>query len=59
MRAMQPIRWGVIKKFFNKFKYNKEKRDLVLSLVEESEESIKEVMLDEYVHFLDAIPEIR
>lgn len=30
MKAIQPIRHGIIKKFFEKYKYVKKKRDMIL-----------------------------
>jgi hypothetical protein len=58
---LQPIRWASIKKYFQKFKYQKKKRDLLLELVEDSEVNIKDILgpTNEYVHFTDAIPEIK
>lgn len=59
LKQIQPIRHAMIKKFFDKFKYMRNKRDLVLELAEDAEEGIEEVLGDEYVHFKDAIPEIK
>lgn len=61
MLAIQPIRHGIFKKYFSKFKYNKAKRELLLKTIEESEEYVKDILepSNEYVHFLDAIPEMK
>lgn len=59
MKTIQPLRHGVIKKFFNKFKYSKRNRELLFKVIEASEEQAKDILADEYVHFMDAIPEIR
>lgn len=61
MLAIQPLRHGVFKKFFNRFKYNKQKRELLLKTIEESEEYVADILAPsgEYVHFLDAIPEMK
>ncbi len=61
MLAIQPLRHGIFKKYFDKFKYNKGRRELLLKIIEESEEAVIDVLgpSDEYVHFLDAIPEMR
>lgn len=53
------MRHGIIKKYFLRFKWQKKKRDLVLELAEDAEEFTKEVLGDEYVHFKEAIPEIK
>lgn len=61
MLAIQPIRHGIFKKYFDKYKYNKVRRELLIKTIEESEESVVDVLgpSGEYVHFLDAIPEMR
>lgn len=59
MTALQPIRHGVIKKFFQRFKYQRKKREYLLQLIEESEEVTKEILGEDYVHFIEAIPEIK
>lgn len=59
MRAIQPIRQAVILKYFRKYKWQKAKREEILAAIEHSEEYSKEILGDEYVHFMDAIPEIK
>jgi len=47
-----PIRLGIIKRYFDKYKYQKKKRDEIIAALEESEEQIREVLGDkEYVHY--------
>lgn len=58
MLAMQPIRHGLFKRFFNKFKYQKKKRERLLAVIEESEALPREVLRDEFVSFMQALPEI-
>jgi ribosome-binding factor A len=59
MRLIVPIRLGIIKRYFDKYKYQKKKRDEIIAALEESEEQIREVLGDkEYVHYSEAIPEI-
>ena len=53
-----PIRHATIKRYFDKFKYRKAARQDILATAEASEEFIKRIMGKEYVHFLEAIPEI-
>jgi hypothetical protein len=59
MRLMQPLRHGVIKKYLEKYKYQKAKREDIIRTVEATEDFPKEVLGDEYVHFLDAMPELK
>lgn len=59
MRALIPMRHGVIKRYFDKYKMQKSKRTEILAAAEESEAFIKNIMGKEYVHFVDAIPEIK
>jgi len=54
-----PLRLACIKRFFMKNKYHKAYREEILVDAEESEEFIARFMGDEYVHFVDAIPEIK
>lgn len=61
MVAIQPIRHGMIKKYFEKFKWQKKKRDLLLEMLQESEEQVAEILepSGEFVPFLEAVPEIK
>lgn len=61
MLAIQPLRHGVIRKYFDKFKFQKKKRDLLLSVLQESEEQAAEILSPsgEFIPFQDAIPEIK
>jgi len=59
MLQIQPIRHGMIKKYFDKYKYQRKKRTDILKYAEEGEEMTKNVLGSDYVHFMDAIPEIR
>ena len=56
---MIPIRLGVIKRYFDKFKMQKKSREEILAAAEDSEDFIKRMMGKEYVHFTEAIPEIK
>jgi glycerol-3-phosphate O-acyltransferase len=42
-----------------KYRYQKKKREDILEMAEDAEELTKQVLGDEYVHFKDAIPEIK
>jgi large subunit ribosomal protein L28 len=61
MIQIQPIRHGIIKKYFEKFKWQKKKRDLLLEILKESEEQVSEVLspTGEFVPYKEAIPEIK
>lgn len=61
MLAIQPIRHSMIKKYFDKFKYQKKKRELLFQILKESEEQAEEILspAGKFVPFMDAIPEIK
>lgn len=61
MIAIQPVRHGLFKKYFDKYKFNKKKRDMLLQYIQESEEVVEDVLgpSGEFVPFTDAIPEIK
>ncbi len=61
MIQLQPIRHSMIKKYFDKFKYQKKKRDLLFEVLLESEEQVAEILAPtgEFVPYQDAIPEIK
>jgi|LauGreDrversion4_2_1035121.scaffolds.fasta_scaffold395686_3 hypothetical protein len=61
MLAIQPIRHSTIKKYFDKFKYQRKKRELLLELLKESEEQAEQILgpTGEFVPYLDALPEIK
>jgi len=49
----------VIKSYFEKHKYKKNHRNEIIQAAEETEESLQEYLREDYVHFMDAYPEIR
>ena len=53
MKALMPMRNGVIRRYFEKYKYQKKKREDILASALESEEFIAKLMGDEYVPLLD------
>jgi hypothetical protein len=61
MLAIQPIRHGIFKKYFDRFKYNKNKREILMKTIEESEIYVEDILgpSNEYTHYLDALPDIR
>ena len=58
---MQPVRHGLFKKYFDKFKFNKKKREMLLQFIKDSEEQVEDILgpSGEFVTFTDAIPEIK
>jgi len=59
VRQLLPIRNATLKRYFDKFKMQKKKRDEFMEAALESEKEIELVMGDDYVHFMDVYPEIR
>lgn len=61
MLALQPVRHGLFKKYFDKYKFNKKKREMLLQFIAESEEQAEDILAPsgEFVSFTDAIPEIK
>ena len=59
LKALMPMRNGIIRRYFEKYKYQKKKREAVLAAALESEEFIAKLMGDKYVPLLDQMPEIR
>jgi hypothetical protein len=53
------VRHAVIKKYFLKHKYNKVMRDHLFKALEKSEAKAKDILKDQYVHYMDAIPEMK
>ena len=58
-RALAPIRLGTIKRFYDKFKMQKRKREELIAACEESEHMMQKWLGDEHVHWQDAIPGCR
>lgn len=53
LKALIPVRNGVIRRYFEKYKYQKKKREGILAAALESEEFIAKLLGDEYVPLLD------
>lgn len=49
----------MIRRYFNKYKWQRKKRDEILAMAEDAEEFTKEVLREDYVHFLDAMPDVK
>lgn len=59
MKQLLPIRNNTIKRYFDKFKFQRNKRTEILAAVEESETLLKDLFGEEYRHFTEEIPEIK
>ena len=61
MLAFQPVRHGIFKIYFDKFQFNKKKREMLLQFIAESEEQAEDILgpSGEFVPFTEAIPEIK
>lgn len=59
LRKLQPIRHGLIKRALEKVKYQRRKRETLLAHIETTEEMPREVLKEEYVHYMDVMPGFR
>jgi len=53
LKALIPMRNGIIRRYFEKYKYQKKKREAILAAALESEEFIAKLQGDKYVPLLD------
>ena len=53
LKALIPMRNGIIRRYFEKYKYQKKKREAILAAALESEEFIAKLQGDNYVPLLD------
>ena len=59
IKALQPKRHEIIREYFMKWRNQRGKVTALLEHIEESEEYTKYVLQEEYVSYVDAIPEIK
>ena len=59
MGMLCKLRHGVIKRYFEKYKYRRASRNEIIEAAEASEVAIQEIMRENHIHFLDANPDIR
>jgi len=57
--VLQKMRHGVIKRYFDKYKYRKNHRNEIIQAAEETENAFRETLKEDFVHLFDAYPEIR
>ena len=51
MRAIQPFRHAAIKRHWDRFKYAKKKRELMMQILEESEQVAKDLLGEQFVSY--------
>ena len=49
------MRIGVFKKYWNKFKYNKKKREMLVQMFDDADEQVAGLLQDEFVPWKDEI----
>jgi hypothetical protein len=59
LKLLVPVRHATIKRYFDKFKMQKSKRDDIIAAVEATEPFFEKHLGPDYEHYQDAIPEIR
>ena len=57
--ALVPIRIGILRRYWDKVKMKKRSREEFLKAAEETESFLEGILEEDYVHFTDAIPEIK
>lgn len=55
IRKIQPIRIGVFKRYWDKFKFNKRRRDLLCEMFDETDKQVAFYLGDEFVSWRDEI----
>lgn len=56
---LQPMKVGVYKRYWDKFKYNKARREHMIELFDNADEQTKYYLQEEYVNWRDEIPGVR
>ena len=59
VRKLQPMRIGVFKRYWDKFKYNKARREMLMDMFDETDEQISFYMGDEFKNWRDEIEGVR
>jgi len=55
VKKIQPMRIGVFKRYWDKFKYNKSRREYLIDLMDENDEQVKYYLADEFRGWRDEI----
>jgi len=53
------MRIGVFKRYWDKFKYNKTRREYLINMFDETDKQIEFYLADDYVNWRDEIPGVR
>lgn len=56
---LQPMKVGVYKRYWDKFKYNKSRREHMIQLFDEADEQTQYYLQEDYVNWRDEIPGVR
>ena len=59
IRKLQPMRIGVFKRYWDKFKFNKTRRQYLIELFDETDKQIEFYLGDEYKNWRDELPGTR
>jgi hypothetical protein len=59
VRKLQPMRIGVFKRYWDKFKYNKARREMLMDMFDETDEQISFYLGDEFKNWRDEIEGVR
>jgi len=59
IRKLQPFRIAVFKRYWDKFKYNKTRREQLIQTIDDADEQVAFYLGDEYRNWKDEIPGCR
>ena len=59
IKKLQPMRIGVFKRYWDKFKYNKDRREYLIELFDDTDKQIEFYLGDAFVNWRDEIPGTR
>ena len=59
IKKLQPMRVGVFKRYWDKFKYNKKRREHMIEIFDEADEQVAFYLEGDYVNWRDSIPGVR
>ena len=55
VRKIQPTRIGIFKRYWDKFKFNKKRREKLVAMFDETDEQIEFYLIDDFVSWKDEI----
>ena len=59
VKQLQPMRIGVFKRYWDKFKYNRQRRELLIEMFDTADEQVKFYLRDDFRSWKDEIPGVR